>query len=391
MRKFTVCYLHPPIIPAPCHSCESRNPQRGLVLFLLACALFLIPCTSAYAGLEVSIAGTPTANWAIGTIGMGQSTETTADKWTATGSSDAIETVYIKVDGTIWSPGSAAGADTFVLKHDAFNSWSSAITNAGNGIELASLEIAGTEGFDLQFTAPTSTTVSGEHALTVTLTAVTWDGTVTDVDGNSYTSVVIGTQRWMGENMRATSYPDGTAITDGTVLTAEWAADAAMYSCPPSADNTTSDCVAAATLGMLYQWSAAMNGSITAGAQGICPNGWHVPTDAEQHTLDDYLDTTTCDPARSGVWDCDIAGDKLKTAADCFGGVSCASSGFEGLLAGHRNTDGSFYNRGTSTNFWSSLESGTNAWNRHLNSGLSTVYRGAYTKAFGFSGRCLKD
>lgn len=62
-----------------------------------------------------------------------------------------------------------------------------------------------------------------------------------------------------------------------------------------------------------------------------------------------------------------------------------------GLLAGNRNTDGSFNNRGTNANFWSSTQSSTNAWNRNLNSTNATVNRNANTKANGFSVRCLKD
>src|SRR5680860_97032 len=61
-----------------------------------------------------------------------------------------------------------------------------------------------------------------------------------------------------------------------------------------------------------------------------------------------------------------------------------------GLLAGNRNTDGSFNNRGVNTNLWSSTESGTSAWKRNLNSGNSTVNRNTNAKANGFSVRCLK-
>lgn len=61
------------------------------------------------------------------------------------------------------------------------------------------------------------------------------------------------------------------------------------------------------------------------------------------------------------------------------------------LLAGHRNTDGSFYNRGTYAYFWSSTESGASAWLRILSSGISTVNRATNDKAFGFSVRCLKN
>ena len=61
------------------------------------------------------------------------------------------------------------------------------------------------------------------------------------------------------------------------------------------------------------------------------------------------------------------------------------------MLAGYRNTNGSFNNRGTNAYIWSSLESGTNAWVRKLYSGFATVNRGYYDKADGFSVRCLKD
>jgi uncharacterized protein (TIGR02145 family) len=62
-----------------------------------------------------------------------------------------------------------------------------------------------------------------------------------------------------------------------------------------------------------------------------------------------------------------------------------------GLLAGNRNTNGSFNNLGSNGNFWSSLESGTSAWNRNLNSGNATVNRNTNSKANGFSIRCIKD
>lgn len=62
-----------------------------------------------------------------------------------------------------------------------------------------------------------------------------------------------------------------------------------------------------------------------------------------------------------------------------------------GLLAGNRNTNGSFNNLTTNGNFWTSLQSGANAWNRNLNSGNATVNRNTNDKLNGFSVRCLKD
>jgi len=103
----------------------------------------------------------------------------------------------------------------------------------------------------------------------------------------------------------------------------------------------------------------------------------------EQYTLENYLATGACDAARSGAWDCDPAGTALKTGG---------SSGFEGLLAGYRDSSGSFYNLSSGTYFWSSLESSVSyAWFRYFFSSYSTVNRYAYYKNYGFSARCIKD
>jgi len=94
--------------------------------------------------------------------------------------------------------------------------------------------------------------------------------------------------------MRTTTYPGGGAITKGPVPAGDpgWTADLSYYSCPPNAGNTAEDCAAAASLGMVYQWSAAMDGSTVAGAQGVCPTGWHIPTDVEWKTLEGSLGMT---------------------------------------------------------------------------------------------------
>jgi hypothetical protein len=112
---------------------------------------------------------------------MGVTTETSGDTWIITNGGTGSEDIYIKADGTTWSPGATSGVDQFVLKHEVSGVWGDPITNVDNGILLkAGLAVAGTQTFDLQFTAPTSTTESGEHILTVTLTAAThlftWSG-----------------------------------------------------------------------------------------------------------------------------------------------------------------------------------------------------------------------
>jgi uncharacterized protein (TIGR02145 family) len=186
--------------------------------------------------------------------------------------------------------------------------------------------------------------------------------------GQTYNTVLIGTQCWFKENLNI-----GTMVTGATTMTDNSTIEKYCYG------NTESNCT---TYGGLYQWNEAMQYSLDEGAQGICPAGWHIPTDAEQHTLDDYLATGTCNPARSGAWDCDPAGTALKETG---------SSGFEGKLAGRRNTDGSFVHLSSYAYFWSSSVSGSNAWYRNLSSRSSTVGRYASLQTYGFSVRCLKD
>lgn len=209
-------------------------------------------------------------------------------------------------------------------------------------------------------------------------------GTVLDSDGNSYTIVQVGTQYWLDSNMRylpAVSPPtsgsdqntpyyyvygySGTNVTDAKAYTI-------------SGTNIWS------TEGVLYNWSAAMAGSVTEGAQGICPSGWHIPKDSEQNTLDQYLTDSpnTCNASRNGSYDCIAAGTKLKSGG---------STGFTALLAGYRGTGGAFYNRSSDTLFWSSSSSGSSAWHRDLYSGSSGVARDLGSKAFGLSVRAISD
>ncbi len=195
--------------------------------------------------------------------------------------------------------------------------------------------------------------------------------TLKDIRDNSiYKTVQIGSQCWMAENL---NYDNG--CTDVT-----WVNDSDEGWCglPQSPEPCTLgvDCTPQEGFGLLYQWSATTN---------ICPTGWHLPTDAEQHTLDLYLTDSgnTCSPTRSGVWDCDTAGTKLKS-----GGLS----GWSGLLSGYRAyNDGRFRSFGTHGNWWSSTPSSGNAWNRYLHSSYSTVYRYANNQGYGFSVRCLRD
>ena len=221
--------------------------------------------------------------------------------------------------------------------------------------------------------------------------------TVTDVDNNTYNTVQIGTQCWMKENLRTTKKPDGSAITKGPAAHAGggWGTDIGLYSCPPNAGNNGEDCAAAPIYGMLYQWSAAMNGSTTAGAQGICPTGWHVPTDAEFKTLiESQAITPGCESTTTAGWYCSGAAPKLAIATNWGGSplsTATNTSGFSAQPSGGRSTGSDYYNRTYDTFLWSSTQAdASSAWHRHFNYSRPSVQRNSLAKAHGFSLRCIQ-
>lgn len=110
--------------------------------------------------------------------------------------------------------------------------------------------------------------------------------TVTDVDGNTYNTVKIGEQCWMAENLRTTKYADNSLIYQGSGNSTTMG-----YWYYPNGNPSNKQ-----TYGLLYNWKAVMHGatssnSIPSGVQGICPSGWHVPSDAEWYQLTNYLES----------------------------------------------------------------------------------------------------
>lgn len=187
-------------------------------------------------------------------------------------------------------------------------------------------------------------------------------------NGKSYPTIWIGTQCWLKKNLDVGVLINGASESSNNSIIEKYCYDNKEMNC--------------SLFGGLYQWDEAMQYSTTEGAQGICPKGWHIPTDAEQNTLDQYLSDTTCDANRSGKWDCANAGAKLK-----FGG----SSGFYVILAGVRLPNGHFDTLNSLATFWSSSINGTAAWYRYLYIGLPSINRFSYSNNSGFSIRCLKN
>lgn len=107
--------------------------------------------------------------------------------------------------------------------------------------------------------------------------------TTTDIDGNTYNTLLLGEQCWMSENMRATQFADGTSIRKG--VENDESGDPLWYY--PNNDSTLKE-----TYGLLYNWAAATNNYVVYTnnpIQGICPVGWHVPTSTEWNQLLEFV------------------------------------------------------------------------------------------------------
>jgi uncharacterized protein (TIGR02145 family) len=202
-------------------------------------------------------------------------------------------------------------------------------------------------------------------------------GTVTDIDGNVYHTVTIGTQTWMVENLKTTKFNDGTAIPlviDGTT----WSKLTTPGNCWYNNDATTYN----PTYGALYNWYAVATGK-------LCPNGWHVPTDAEWTTLTTYLGGDT------------LAGGKMKSTGTIGAGTglwqdpntgATNESGFTAVPAGFRYNGGTFDKVGNLGFWWCSTECSTpNAWGQTLYYNYSNVIRYFHNKSDGYSVRCVQD
>jgi uncharacterized protein (TIGR02145 family) len=206
---------------------------------------------------------------------------------------------------------------------------------------------------------------------------------VADIDGNTYNTVLIGTQCWTKENLKVTKYNDGTAIPDETANTA-----AGWNVLTTGARSDYTGAVSyIGTYGYLYNWYAA-KGESTSGIttyKNICPDGWHVPTDGELTALITQLG------GNPG------AGGKMKsTGTTLWNSPNTGaddSSGFSGLPGGARGNGGSVFDIGASAFFWTSSEFGSSdAWRYNLSSGNNAFNRSSgFSKTCGASVRCLKN
>ena len=200
--------------------------------------------------------------------------------------------------------------------------------------------------------------------------------TVSDVDNNTYNTVQIGTQCWTQSNLKVSKYRNGDNIPTG-LSNSQWSSTTsgayAIYNNDPVNDGL---------YGKLYNHYAVTD------SQGLCPTGWHVPSDGEWTILENHLGGSS------------VAGGALKNTAmqPTPGGWASPnagatnSSGFTALPGGLRSGDGDFISMSSDGVWWSSsVLSGSNAWGRNPDYSSSTIYRFLFNRPCGFSVRCCRD
>lgn len=169
----------------------------------------------------------------------------------------------------------------------------------------------------------------GQQVSFKTAVAPAASGTVTDLDGNTYNTITIGTQVWMAENLKTTKFNDGTAITNVT-SNASWMAQTNPAYCWYNNDISAYK----NRYGALYNWYAVNSGK-------LAPNGFHVATPYEWSVLANYL---------GGI---NVAGAKIKLKFGWDQNLGTNTSGFSLLPAGFRASDnGAFHHEGYAFNYW---------------------------------------
>ncbi|MBN2520325.1 MAG: hypothetical protein JXB17_07475 [Bacteroidales bacterium] len=185
---------------------------------------------------------------------------------------------------------------------------------------------------------------------------------VTDVDGNTYSKIKIGDQIWMKENLKVKHDPDGNPITS-------------------YAYNNNESYVA--QYGRLYTWNVAMNNTVIEKSQGLCPCGWHIPSDEEFKILEMFLGMTRNEADMVNTWRGLEVGTSLKDGGN---------SGYDAQLSGRMNSSGQYSLLGIFEYMWTSTEFGDYAWRRCLDVNSNLLGRwNTFPKTYGFSVRCIKD
>ena len=219
--------------------------------------------------------------------------------------------------------------------------------------------------------------------------------TISDFDGNAYSTVKLGGQCWTAENLRTTHYSNGDPIDLGTTTS----------TITPYRYNPASDSTNVSTYGYLYNWAAVMNGAASSeanpsGVQGICPTGWHVPSNAEWTELETFVssqDQYVCyyqNLPNIGKALASTTGWNNSTSTACGVGTTQSTNNATGFNA---RPAGNYYASGGNgfgyyANFWTTTNvTNSEAHSYNLSYTSPSLNRSNSGEASGFSVRCVRD
>jgi len=262
---------------------------------------------------------------------------------------------------------------------------------------------AGTTYYVRAYATNSAGTAYGEQLSFMTASNSGTDGqpcsgaaTVTDYDGNTYNTVQIGLQCWMKENLRTTHYSNGANIPNGDYATSY--TDPYYYDYPSSGFSLSER-------GYLYNWSAAMHGAASSeanpsGVQGICPTGWHLPSDAEWGQLIQYVRSQShycCGSSSIQIGKALAANSGWNSSSNtCAVGNNQSTNNATGLSvvpAGIFN--GTYNGVGNNIRFWTSTAEESTYYAKTIFMSYSSAdflqNQSGNRCNYGFSVRCLRD
>lgn len=220
-------------------------------------------------------------------------------------------------------------------------------------------------------------------------------GTLTDIEGNVYQTVIIGEMQWMTENLRTAKFNDGTPIPT-QLDDADWRkTTSGAYTIYPydglPGINSESEMLAA--YGAFYNWYALLNNN-------LCPEGWHIPSNEEWAEMTGFIEAVSKINVGNQLKSCRQEGSPL--------GGRCSVSqhprwnshgshhgndkfGFSALPAGTFSSSGTYSQIGSHANWWSSTEgAAAYAWSWRIGFDSGNVFKFLNSKACGFSVRCVR-
>lgn len=346
-----------------------RKKTNNLIFPLLLMGVFLIFASSCNKDDDDNGNGNNTGIPVLSTTAITDITQTTA-KSGGNITSDGGATVTVR--GVCWSTN-----QTPTISDNKTTDG----TGAGNFVSSISGLTANTTYYVRAYATNSNGTAYGSA-----MSFTTQEGTFTDPrDGKVYQTVVIRNQVWMAENLAY--LPSVNMVADGSEDAAGSYYYVYGYDGTNVADAKATDNYA--TYGVLYNWTAAMDGEASSttnpsGIQGVCPAGWHLPSEAEWTELTNYLGGTG------------VAGGKLKETGTTHWNTpntgATNETGFTALPGGYRDYGGAFYGFGSYGFWWSATgNDATDAWSCFVNFSNGLVIILGNSKEVGISVRCVRD